>query len=39
MFDLKSPDQYLEWSNYEIEVKNIFLTNSYNIHKSEKFKL
>ena len=39
MFDWKSPDKYLELHNFEIEIKNIFLTNSYNIQESKKCQL
>ena len=34
-FELKAKDKYEELCNFEIEVKNIFLTNSYNTQESE----
>ena len=36
-FDWKIPDKYHELCNFKIEIKNIFLTNNYNILKSKKF--
>ena len=31
----KSPDKYLGLCNFEVKVKNIFLTNRYNIQESK----
>ena len=35
-FDWKMPDEYHELNNFEIEVRNFFLINNYNIQDSEK---
>ena len=36
-FDLKATGKYHELCNFGIQVKNIFITNNYNIQESEKF--
>ena len=35
-FDWKAKDKNTELKNFEMEVTNIFLTNSYNISNAEK---
>ena len=35
-FDWKAPDKHHELCNFEIQVKDIFLTNNYNIQESKK---
>ena len=35
-FDWKVENKYQEMCSFEIEIKNIFLTNSYNMQKSKK---
>ena len=38
MLDWKAPDKYHKSCNFEMEVRTIFLTSSYNIQESEKSK-
>ena len=35
-FNWKAPVKYHELNNFEIEVRNIFVANSYNIKESKK---